>query len=112
MDADKRDLLVSLLSEWRGKPLVLEFQLGISHICGICVLLSASESQLHLQFDRSSNIVCTCSIQLDNEIESVTDQEFEQAAESILGKRLATFTTEERTSFLSNSAERVINVRF
>ena len=112
MDAGRKLLLLPLLSGWCGKPVVLEFQFGVSQASGICVLVSVSESQLRLQFDQSAGVGCECNIQLADEIELIKVQDFKEATESILGKRLASFTAEESAAFSINSIEKVINVRF
>ena len=112
MDARRKLLLFPLLSGWCGKPVVLEFQFGVSQTSGICVLVSVSESQLRLQFDQSTGVACECNIQLADEIEMIKVQDFEEATESILGKRLPSFTAEGSAAFSSTSIEKVINVQF
>ena len=92
--------------------MVLEFQFGVSHISGICLLANICELQLQLQFDRSANVGCDCIIRLDDEIEIMKLQGFEEAAESILGNKLVSLASGERSEFLSHDIEKVINVRF
>lgn len=84
----------------------------MAHIYGIYLLVSVSASQLQLQFDPLGNTVCKCILQMDAEIETMQEQRFEEAAESILGKPSAAFATKENMLFLSNSVERVITIRF
>jgi len=112
MDTDNKALLVSRLREWCGKPVVMEFRFGVSHISGICLLVNVSELQLQLQFEQSAGIGCECIVQLDDEIEIMTVQGFEEAAESILGKKLISVTAEDSSAFSNHSVEKVINARF
>lgn len=110
MDPNKRLVLDSLLRAWFGKTLVVELQFGMSHIAGVCLLVGVSKSELQLEFDPSADIGCRCVIRFDDEVETVTVQEFSEAAESILDKRLGTFTSDENRS--CNSVGKVVNVRF
>jgi hypothetical protein len=112
MNTDHRRQLVSLLSQWCGKPLALEFQFGVCHISGLCLLVKVTESHLQLRFDRLATPGCDFVIHLDDEIETIAPRNFEEAVESILGRRLASLTMEERDAFLSNSVEEVIEVHF
>ena len=106
MTDDTRKLLLSHLSSWKARPLIVEFKGAFSVISGLFNISDLSESKLRLLLSGSTCAICEMDVCLSS-VRGFTVKTFQDAKNSVFKPAVEALVVEAGHSFESDVVEEV-----